>query len=249
MGITSHLRELFEKAARTADKAKQLWRKAWKESFSCFPPIGSLTRRQWSRQKQPAEAAETDPDAREDDHLVEDRPLLKHRLSAGFPARQKTGARMQARAQELGSQVMQKSQAVSKKVCAQASSLGRGMHRSIPTPLRIRRSQQDSGRGDSECSGVWEDVSIYEDEDDIFEIGSDDEEEQPFLTRAVSIDEWPPALGPREETSTNQGVAAKVPCLAFESSGKGRSDGTPCLMTPHTPKQNVFYVGTPRDCA
>lgn len=197
-----------------------------------------------------ADTAETEPT---DGKLHEDRPLLKHRPAAGFaatPVKQAGDAALTTvkRAHSLGSQV-------SKKVGSASRSASAGLRRRVQKCATPTRARQVEKRED-EASATFDTSKTFEDEyfnDDVFEIGSDDEEEQAFqhpdesempmqLNEALST--WGKPGESMDKLGALGGMEQKRHSPAKVS---GLNLGSLNPMRSPRDSPTAFYVGTPRD--
>jgi len=217
------------------EQAKISFKARWKERLTCFRPISHILPRCVSRF---ADSAEVEP---QDGKLHEDRPLLKHRPSSGFSTRQAREAveTTAQRAKGLGRRIAKKGEEATLRLRKQMS---------VPTPTRASRrsdiseASRDHGydrEGESFLAGT------FSDDDDIFEIGSDDDEEAPFHTSPLCDDAplnetlgaWGrPGSSPPKLATLGAGKVGKLRLTSFDS-GEEVAPGTP-----------TFYMGTPRDC-
>lgn len=251
----------WQQVEKARVKSKALWRRAeksWKEASSCFRPISQMIPRCMSRSEYSADIDFAYGAPQDDTRLHEDRPLLKHRPSVGFTARQaRDVAEVTAkRAHSLGSQLAKKSRTASGKLRRRAEIIAR----QIPTPTRARQRRRSGAyeaslaSDDTESRGTY-----YEDDNSIFEIGSaesdsdcsigsSDEEEQMWHTHPLEAS--PGKLNEALSTWGAPGCAGEV---ADKLKPLGGKVGTLNLGSPTPqvhPREGAaksFYMGTPRD--
>lgn len=227
MGVKSGLQSFWHQVEKARAKTKLLWLRAergWKDGLQCFRPISSMIPRCMSRSSEYCSETEV-----QDSRLHEDRPLLKHRASVGFAARQAA-----KKAQNMGGELRRR-----------ACNIGGN---AIPTPTRTRQSDQKKD------ADVNEDATIQtmgiDEEDTIFAIGSDDdkidsddEEEHAFGTHSLGedvLDAGEKPAGPLNDVLSTWGR----PGDAKQKVGGLKLGGIAEARAPCT----TFYVGTPRDC-
>lgn len=254
MGFMS-FQSLWEKVAKAKVSTKAFWQRGWKERLTCFRPISHIMPRCVSRF---ADSAEVEP--QDGTHLHEDRPLLKHRSSVGFRSRHvRAAAETTAeRAKDIGRHLAKNGREASAKLRRRAEHAA--MH--IPSPSRgrthgrSRYSEHCEMKSDALKEEGFE--GTFDDDGTIFEIGSDDEEENAFDTHLLgendcSSPDLKGALNTWGQPGCSPPKLSKLDCIGQVGSLKlGGLDSLQCLQfpdevsAPSTP--STFYMGTPRDC-
>jgi len=253
MGFMS-FQSFWEKVAKAKSSTKAFWHRGWKDRLICFRPISQMMPRCESRF---ADTADVEP--QDGTHLHDDRPLLKHRSSVGFRTRQvRAAAETTAeRAKDIGRNLAKNGHEASLKLRRRAEHVA--MHIPSPSRGRTRSWSRYSEKCDLDVVALKEETfeGTCDDDGTIFEIGSDDEEENAFQTHPLGengcsspnlkgvLNTWgQPGCSPPKRSkldgidqagSLRLGSLESLQCLQFPEE----------VSTPSTP--STFYMGTPRD--